>query len=60
MAKFERGTTVKLNSGGPLMTVETTDEGYALCHWFDGKNEPQEKSFHEDLLKEDDGSITFY
>lgn len=59
MAKFERGTTVKLKSGGPLMTAGSTDNGYVECFWFDNKNESKHQNFHEEILEEHDGSIIF-
>ncbi|MFK3762832.1 YodC family protein [Serratia ureilytica] len=33
---FENGTVVQLNSGGPLMTVDSfhADTGKYLCEWF--------------------------
>lgn len=35
---FAVGTIVKLKSGGPDMTVQTTErEGYLLAQWFAGK-----------------------
>lgn len=54
--KFKPGATVRLKSGGPLMTVH----GYSgiapgvptstvICKWFDG-NKPMTENFHEDSL----------
>lgn len=33
---FPVGTTVRLNSGGPLMTVDGFENGTAFCTWFQG------------------------
>ena len=33
---FPVGTTVRLNSGGPLMTVDGFENGTAFCAWFQG------------------------
>jgi len=54
MATIERGKTVRLKSGGPLMTAGSTDNGYIECFWFDSKHEPRKGNFHEDLLEEDE------
>ena len=52
------GTVVKLNSGGPAMTVQSIDtyealdgaEG-ALCIWFDTQGDSQERVFPVSALK---------
>lgn len=60
MAKFKRGETVRLKSGGPLMTVEAVEYEDAVgCTWFDDKQKRQSGNFHEDLLKTDDGLPSF-
>ena len=39
---IQRGDTVKLKSGGPMMTVErigsSADPNAILCFWFEGEN----------------------
>jgi uncharacterized protein YodC (DUF2158 family) len=39
--EFKPGDTVRLKSGGPLMTIQEIDEkGFATCDWFTkGKRE---------------------
>ena len=57
MSEIKNGDTVRLKSGGPLMTVAgigkygmgASDEK-AKCTWFD-KNEYREKDFHLHLLE---------
>ncbi len=39
MADFKVGIRVKLNSGGPIMTIVTMRDGVATCAWFDGNAE---------------------
>ena len=52
MAGFTPGTIVKLQSGGPRMTVvETLPNGEINCEWFDEKNDVQRRSFAATSLK---------
>jgi len=54
---FKPGDTVKMKSGGPLMTVDSfSDDGDVWCEWFDDKNEPQGRSFKPHMLVHDDGT----
>jgi uncharacterized protein YodC (DUF2158 family) len=56
-AKFEVGQTVRLKSGGPLMTVSLDyATGTYQCTWFDGKKQ-QSGNFPQATLVEDDGEI---
>lgn len=53
--KLQVGAVVRLNSGGPKMTVTEigNDVGgrpYVLCRWFDG-NKPMEETFTPDALE---------
>jgi uncharacterized protein YodC (DUF2158 family) len=55
---FANGTTVRLKSGGPLMTVAGYDvyEQFATekkykCRWFGEKNQLNEKNFIEAELE---------
>jgi uncharacterized protein YodC (DUF2158 family) len=51
---LEIGDTVKLKSGGPLMTVNTTNyndkPGMVYCGWFNDGNEMKGYPFHQDTL----------
>ena len=38
------GDTVRLKSGGPVMTVDSVDQGMALCVWMKGET-PISRSF---------------
>lgn len=44
--KFEIGDTVKLNSGGTLMTVKIIDNNTITCRWFDKSDSLQSESFN--------------
>jgi uncharacterized protein YodC (DUF2158 family) len=35
MDEIKKGEIVRLKSGGPTMTVESTDGNFADCIWFD-------------------------
>ena len=54
--KFEKGQKVKMNSGGPIMTVRWCEDEYgemtAFCEWFDSKNELKSGKFAATSLVE--------
>ncbi|QSB00287.1 DUF2158 domain-containing protein [Methylomonas sp. EFPC1] len=53
------GNTVRLKSGGTLMTVEGFDEkkrDFVVCVWHE-KERPFRESYHQDTLELDDGSL---
>lgn len=59
MKNFQVGDVVKLNSGGPLMTVSDvesiqTEMGQSLivvaCQWFDSNNELKQGEFDSEEL----------
>jgi uncharacterized protein YodC (DUF2158 family) len=41
---FQIGATVRLNSGGPLMTVTAFQEDHIEVQWFEG-NDPKQKIY---------------
>lgn len=52
---FKVGDTVRLKSGGPLMTIEFfSEDGDAFCVWF-SKDEDKRNGFPPQTLKSDDG-----
>ena len=59
MSEFKPGDTVRLKSGGPLMTVKTILEPSkeVLCDWFDEKDALESRSFKADQLNADDGLL---
>ena len=52
--RFKRGDVVRLNSGGPAMTVSVASEGEddtAECQWFNGNHDVMlTECFFEDCL----------
>ncbi|MCK1742227.1 DUF2158 domain-containing protein [Bradyrhizobium sp. 139] len=54
MAQLNKGDTVRLKSGGPLMTVGETINGNYDCFWFnnvDGEWTVKSQIFSPELLK---------
>ena len=52
---IKQGDTVRLKSGGPLMTVDVISNGEAWCEWFDDKKEPRSRGYKLHVLEKDDG-----
>jgi uncharacterized protein YodC (DUF2158 family) len=51
--KFKIGERVRLNAGGPVMTVvkyEPNDGEDVICQWFYG-NKLEEKAFNQNVLR---------
>jgi uncharacterized protein YodC (DUF2158 family) len=53
-ASFKPGDTVRLKSGGPLMTVKAVEGSNVFTIWFEGTKK-KESSFPAISLKHDDG-----
>lgn len=43
--EFKLGDTVWLKSGGPVMTIKGTEQGFVLCEWFDKDHKWHEGRF---------------
>ena len=54
--KFNIGDTVRLKSGGPLMTIESEINGRFWCSWFDEKKQFKKETFPPETLEADDGA----
>ena len=51
---FKAGDTVRLKSGGPLMTVNhISRDGEVWCEWFDDSNAPQKHYFRPEMLEQE-------
>jgi uncharacterized protein YodC (DUF2158 family) len=42
MPEFKAGDIVRLKSGGPKMTIDTIDNSFATCVWFEGTERKQD------------------
>lgn len=49
-SKIEKGDTVQLKSGGPVMTVQVCSQNLAYCVWFDEESTRKEGSFEVGTL----------
>ena len=59
---FKPGDTVRLKSGGPLMTISWINESnkYVGCEWFEGKNIKSFEFKHTSLkIDDDDVNVTY-
>jgi uncharacterized protein YodC (DUF2158 family) len=52
-ASFKPGDTVRLKSGGPVMTVTAVDGDTILCDWFDGTKKSEAKFLAAALASDD-------
>lgn len=50
MSEIKRGSTVKLNSGGPKMTVNYRTGGGWKCDWFNEQGELKSGVFSDEAL----------
>ena len=57
MSEMKPGDTVRLKSGGPLMTVKAIvkSTGEIWCEWFGDKEELKGRGFTPTSLVKDDG-----
>ena len=56
---FKPGDTVRLKSGGPLMTVSGCELDVCWCTWFDDKKNLQTEKFVQHILKKSDDDPTY-
>jgi uncharacterized protein YodC (DUF2158 family) len=57
MQEFNDGQTVRLKSGGPVMTVRFFEHDAYQCVWFDGKGNRVESEFDGPALMEVAGAV---
>ena len=57
MMDFDRGDSVRLKSGGPIMTVSGFDDGKVECWWTDANGETETGSFPPESLKRPRGDV---
>ncbi|MFA5849925.1 MAG: DUF2158 domain-containing protein [Bacteroidales bacterium] len=55
MREFKVGDTVKLKSGGPIMTINEINGNEISCQWFD-KKEVKGITLSKEVLKHDSAS----
>ncbi len=48
--KYDIGDTVRLQSGGPLLTVQSINIDTYLCRWFDSDQHLNSAEFHKDEI----------
>ncbi len=48
--QYDVGDTVRLQSGGPLMTVKEVNEKIYVCRWFDKDHNLNSSEFHKDEI----------
>lgn len=48
------GDTVRLKSGGPLMTIQWCNAEECKCQWFDDKHKLQVGAFKVEQVEKDD------
>lgn len=51
--EYDIGNMVRLNSGGPLMTIEEIDDEVITCRWFDTDNNLHSSQFYKNEVKLD-------
>jgi len=49
--EFNVGDIVKLKSGGPEMTIQSTSDTYVRCQWFAGKKLDKGSFPNESIIK---------
>lgn len=63
MPEFHEGDTVRLKSGGPLMTIQSIyksdGQDWAEVVWFDDKNKQCTERYRIIVLTPDDNEISF-
>lgn len=53
--EFKQGDTVRLNSGGPVMTVQSVEQENISVTWFDNKGHQKKGVFNYREIDHDDG-----
>ena len=55
--KLEIGDTVKLNSGGPLMTIQHFNDDKCVCRWFDGNELKSSEFYNSEIYVSEESKI---